>query len=752
MQDNPYVGPRPYERRHSKQFYGRNREARDLVALILAERVVLFYAQSGAGKTSLLNAKVIPVLEKEDFQVLPTTRVSSAAPTTKIASHVQNVFVYSVLMSLVEDRISPTALCDYTLTTFLQEFYPLEEDAFESPEPLLLIIDQFEELFTAHRERWADAQDFFIQVREALAAVPHWGVLFAMREDYVAELDPYAPLVPRRLRARFRIEPLGPAGAMAAITKPVLNHNIRFAPDVAERMVDDLRRIKVTTRPGVDDEGEGALGPYVEPVQLQVVCRRLWENLPEQDDQTITWDEVEKSGNIDAALTDFYESAVQAAVAQTDSRERELRRWFSEQLLTPMQTRGLALRGDAETAGLPNAAVDVLRHHYIVRAELRAGARWYELVHDRLINPILESNAAWERARLTPLRVAAQEWQANHHPALLYRDATLKEAVVWLKQHPLDAEPYEEEFIAASAQGEHQRKVLRRVRVAVTLVGILIFVMMAFLARDAARSSALAYSKEWAARSQQLRTTEQLASIKAAYEAIAREDDTVLVKWIRPLLGRIDVVDAEIALRQALMDFHPATEQQLGAEITSLIYGAEAHGGHLYAGLSNGEVWRGDGDSGATTSLVALDAVRALAHNTQYSHLAVGGDLNEEGMVRIWREDVQEWGPEFHVPTPAGVYDEVYAVAFSPDGRWLATGGDYGKRFRDIVGTRNAGLVRIWDVRSGEVISLTGHTRRVTSVVLVPISVTCSLVLLMKPCACGNWSRGGLWQPPRGSH
>ena len=60
MKNNPYIGPRPFERSDRDQFFGRTRETRDLLSLIMAERVVLFYAQSGAGKTSLLNTQIVP--------------------------------------------------------------------------------------------------------------------------------------------------------------------------------------------------------------------------------------------------------------------------------------------------------------------------------------------------------------------------------------------------------------------------------------------------------------------------------------------------------------------------------------------------------------------------------------------------------------------------------------------------------------------------------------------------------------------
>src|SRR5512136_328508 len=100
MKNNPYIGPRPFQRGERRNFYGRTREARDLLALIKAERVVLFYAQSGAGKTSLLNAQIIPELEQDGFHVLPMARVSSDLPPGMAPQSVPNIFVFSVVMAL----------------------------------------------------------------------------------------------------------------------------------------------------------------------------------------------------------------------------------------------------------------------------------------------------------------------------------------------------------------------------------------------------------------------------------------------------------------------------------------------------------------------------------------------------------------------------------------------------------------------------------------------------------------------------
>ena len=73
----PYVGPRPFRRslEDRKRFFGRDKEAEEIEALILTHKLVLIYAQSGAGKTSLFNANIIPYLESEGYEVLPVARV-----------------------------------------------------------------------------------------------------------------------------------------------------------------------------------------------------------------------------------------------------------------------------------------------------------------------------------------------------------------------------------------------------------------------------------------------------------------------------------------------------------------------------------------------------------------------------------------------------------------------------------------------------------------------------------------------------
>ena len=75
---NPYVGPQAFRR--GDAFYGRDRETADLLDLVIAERVVLLYSPSGAGKSSLIAAGLVRQLEAEGFEVLPLVRLTHEAP------------------------------------------------------------------------------------------------------------------------------------------------------------------------------------------------------------------------------------------------------------------------------------------------------------------------------------------------------------------------------------------------------------------------------------------------------------------------------------------------------------------------------------------------------------------------------------------------------------------------------------------------------------------------------------------------
>jgi len=270
---NPYVGPRPI--RLGEHIYGRDRELAEIQDILVAERIMLLYSPSGAGKSSLLEAGLRPELAARDFRVLPTIRVGIVLGGDGADDVGANRYKVSALLSLEEGRTdgaSPVGrLAGLSFDEYLRE---REREPGAEDRETCLFFDQFEELFTLDPTDLDAKHAFLEEVGIALRDRGRWA-LFSMREDFIAHLDPYLGLVPRRLGARYRLDLLNVSGARAAARRPAMELGVDFTESAADRLLDDLRRVRVQRGSVVTEE----LGPYVEPVQLQVVCRQLWESL-----------------------------------------------------------------------------------------------------------------------------------------------------------------------------------------------------------------------------------------------------------------------------------------------------------------------------------------------------------------------------------------------------------------------------------------------------------------------------------------
>jgi hypothetical protein len=313
-----------------------------------------------------------------------------------------------------------------------------------------------------------------------------------MREDYIAELDPYLSLLPEKLRTRYRIERLSEEDALLAITEPLRGTEYSFAAGVAGQLVENLLTVPVETAKGV----EKVRGESVEPVQLQVVCQTLWENCHESweksspEKKVITREYLEEFGDVDQALSGFYEKAVELVAKATGVKEGVLRRWFEQSLITSAGTRGTVFRGSKETGNIPNAAVDELVNQHIIRAEIRSGSRWYELTHDRFIAPIKASNERWllthSGGELTGKRmeIRAAQWARDGRQRKdLLDEGELLEARRWLESPSASDVGYSERLVtlveaSGAARAEQESRSARRLRsLLAALVVMFIFVL-----------------------------------------------------------------------------------------------------------------------------------------------------------------------------------------------------------------------------------------------------------------------------------
>ncbi|MCB0183863.1 MAG: SUMF1/EgtB/PvdO family nonheme iron enzyme, partial [Caldilineaceae bacterium] len=423
-------------------------------------------------------------------------------------------------------------------------------------------IDQFEEIITVHPGRWREREGFFRQLNQALLDDPNLWVVLALREDYVAALDPYAELTFNRLRARFYMERMQASNGLEAVRRPAELGGRPFAPGVAEQLVDELRQVRV---PGGDDT---IPGQYVEPVQLQVVCYQLWERLAEgaegPDEPPISFEDLAEAGDVNQALEQFYAETLAAVLAEKGVHEagvseRGLRTWFDKELITETGIRNTVFRNEAagRTGSMPNVAVDALVSRFLLRTELRGGGAWVELVHDRFVEPIRVSNAAWFPLHLSALQRQAALWDEQGRSAgLLLRDEALAEAEAWAADHADELASHEQDFLTACREAheaaERERRQSRRIRM-LAVVAVAVAVLAIIAAGIAVNATRQANEAKVTAQRQTTRAEEQTQ--RAEEQTQLAEDRTEIATMLlgvqRDFLAQVDTGGVSVEMLKA---------------------------------------------------------------------------------------------------------------------------------------------------------------------------------------------------------
>ncbi|NNE11979.1 MAG: ATP-binding protein, partial [Ilumatobacter sp.] len=472
--DNPYVGPRPFKQ--GQKIYGRDRAIRDLVNLLLAERVVLMYSPSGAGKTSLIQAGLIPEVERMGFVVSPRLRVNREPPPGP-APDGFNRYVHSIRSGLVTSSVDDPP-----------------DDVRE-----LLIFDQFEEVLTIDPSDVRGRREFFEEVGRLLDH-PNRRALFAIREEFLAALDPYRRHLLNSLDVRYRLDLLDARQAQDAIVKPAADQEVTFEPDAATLLANQLRTVNVLRPDGTVDS---RIGPHVEPVQLQIVCERLWE-VPRADPAAITVDDVHAvtasaASFVDESLGMYYAEKVAVVAGARSIPERELRHWISTHLISEQGIRLPLLDEGGEIEGMSSKVVNELVEARLIRREDATGRPFVELSHDRLVHPIVTDNKSWADANLEPWQRAAMAWDRQGLDSLLLKERDLRPA----QRSATDTlTPYEEEFRLRSIKADRDARALRiarRIGVVVGVAAVVLGIVALVAWRRAAAEADRATSRQLAA-------------------------------------------------------------------------------------------------------------------------------------------------------------------------------------------------------------------------------------------------------------
>jgi WD40 repeat protein len=525
----------------------------------------------------------------------------------------------------------------------------------------VLIFDQFEELLTISATDREAKRVFFAQLGKVLRSHDRWA-LFAMREDYIGAIAPYVRPIPGQLDNTFRLDLLRPEAAKQAIREPARKAGIDFTGDAAQKLVDDLRVIHVQNPDGTIEDQPG---PFVEPVQLQVVCYRLWETL-DPSSQAIDLDNIASIGDVDQSLADYYALSVTNTAKQSSVNERIIREWFENRLITKEGIRGQVLLGAEYSDGLDNRAVHLLENAHIIRGEKRAGTTWFELAHDRLIEPIRTDNRKWFSANLSLFQRQVDLWAKQGKPdGMLFRDKELDTAEDEARELVLNAD--EQAFLEACRKLNAQEAREKKRNRLMTLLAIVATIAM------------IVAGIFWGQANNAAEKNAQLASRNANIAATARADETNAKN--RLLLAQTQLID----VREGKNAF---ARLALAIEAFNKLYDFEAYQtlwSSIYQFMPDVFYINTDGNSIITICF------------SPDSKLLVSGD--SENRIHVW--DVQTGIEYFKL----NIDNSLVKVLCIPDGAKIITASSNGD-------------ISIWDLKTGNKLNMTRNNGDIVDIAI----------------------------------
>jgi tetratricopeptide (TPR) repeat protein len=385
--DRPYPGTRPFLRADVDHYFGRRADAARLAELWQANRLTVIFGQTESGKTSLLHAGVLPLVQDGWATVLTPGRISYGARYPAAALPEHNPYVLSLLSSWSPGE-PVTGLVGQSIREFLDRRVGLHG------RPILAAIDQAEQLFADPGSRKEHRRGFLAGLAEAVREQPRLHLLLVVREPALSEFSSALGV-----GARHHVTPLSFEDAVEAVKGPAEGTARRFGDGAAEQLVTDLMTSHITTSSG---EERCTVADHVQPVFLQVACTHLWDSLP-PGIGTITTQHASAYGDVDEALAGHCNRVIAAVADDHGQHPARVRAWLVRTFVTEMGTPGTAYEGMTHTAGMPNAVAREFEDQHLLISEWRSGSRWYSLLSERLIEPLrhagLESPPAAEPSR-----------------------------------------------------------------------------------------------------------------------------------------------------------------------------------------------------------------------------------------------------------------------------------------------------------------------------------------------------------------
>ena len=721
LPDSPYKGLSAFKKEDAAIFFGRDRFITDLVNSVKNKSLVYVVGASGSGKSSVVFAGLVPRLRASDNVHIVSFRPGKNpfdALTVALSSHLQSLENFQekkeieennrrlkelklevdllhkeqALCRLIENivasgQISPKSSTDAPqLSTYAPKSsrdvpWNVSTNAQTSHQRFVLIVDQFEEIYTLTEEK--QRQPFIDTLLYAVRHSPCFSLVLTLRADFIGKalidyepmgeaLQKYPPLV---LTSMDRIE------LTAAIEQPARKMKVEFEKGLSSKLIDDL------------GERPGRL-PLLEFTLLQ-----LWEK---HDKWYLTHCAYEEIGGLEKALAKYADSILNPlSAADKEKTER-----IFIQLIRPGEgtedTKRTATRTEVGNENWDWVEFLADKRLLVTGWDQSTQEKTVEIIHEALIREWgmlrgwIQNNRQF-RIWQERLRLRMYQWERMpQDEGALLSGAVLALAQEKLKEHRKDLSSEEQDFIEASiaARDRKKKQEQRRRRLTVSglaggLVGALGLSAFAWLEWQESELTLLKQTNALAVYSLEL--SNQGKYLDALVEGL---------RAAKPLRYKKADVSTQVSALQ---------ESVYGVKERNQL---ESHEGPVF-----GVAFSPDGKTIASASMdntVKLwnmqgQLIQTLknGHDAPVSDVAFSPDGKTIASAS-WDQTVKLWNMQGQpIRTLKGHDGPLESVTFSPDGKIVAS-------------SSHDKTVKLWDMQGQLIQTLKGHDAAVWGVAFSP--------------------------------
>jgi hypothetical protein len=480
----PYPGLDAFGPGQAKWFFGREKLTGDLLDILDSSLragnggPVVVVGPSGAGKSSLLGAGLVKALRDGRLAVAGSEAwpILTIAPGTRpLETLVGTVRTCAAALTgrnanSPSDRSNPDS-ARMTWESALAELKRALGISYAEgpPRRVIIVADQFEELFTAGCDE-AERQEFLNALTALTASGPDGPVglvVLGLRADFYARATEYQVMRAALQSSQLVIGAMTPAEVIEAIKGPARAAGLRLEGGLTERLLRDL-----------GGSGEGADYEAGRLPLLAYALRVTWQR---RSGNRLTIAGYEATGGIGGAIAKAAEDVYTGLDA---SRKRTARQLFLALVQvgsgepagegTPDTRRRVSRERLCSLAADPAAAREVLDVFTVTRL-ITSGGQTVEITHDALLLrwPRLRQWIHGDRADnlvRQQLEDDATAWDRdNRDTSMLYRGTRLATARSWKESSPQgqSLSAAATAFLIASNRQAHRATRIRRAAVAV---------------------------------------------------------------------------------------------------------------------------------------------------------------------------------------------------------------------------------------------------------------------------------------------